>query len=44
MKFMPERRIEEGVDAEDARENNAPGVVEPIPMLPPEFNTNRAPV
>ena len=44
MKFMPERRILAGVDALDARENNAPGVVVPTPILPPEFKTNFAPV
>ena len=44
MVLMPERRMEEGVDAEDAKENKAPRVVEPIPMLPPEFKTNFAPV
>ena len=36
--------MEDGVDAVDAKENNAPGVVEPIPMLPPEFKTNFAAV
>ena len=44
MKFKPERRMDAGVDADEARENKAPGVVVPMPMLPPELSTNRAPV
>ena len=44
MVLIPESRIEDGVDAVEARERSAPGVVVPIPMLPPEFKTNFAPV
>ena len=44
MVLIPERSMEDGVDAVDAKENNAPGVVEPIPMLPLELRTNFAPV
>ena len=43
MVFIPESRKEEGVIDEDAREKSAPGVVVPMPMLPPEFRTNFAP-
>ena len=44
MVLMPESRMDEGVEADDAREKSAPGLVVPIPMLPPEFSTNLAPV
>ena len=44
MVLIPESSMDEGVDALDARENNAPGVVVPMPMLPPELSTNFAPV